>query len=103
MTTNDDLIRRGDAKAACQKTADEAKAYHIPQMTLGAMSCRDAIAALPAATSDREARLVEALWATDEKITGALKPDRRLIEVLGEIAEAIIAARALLAELEAAK
>ena len=45
----DDLISRADAKAACQKVADEAKGYGIPQMTMGAHTCRDAILALPAA------------------------------------------------------
>ena len=45
----DDLISRADAKAACQKVADEAKGYGIPQMAMGAHTCRDAIIALPAA------------------------------------------------------
>jgi Lar family restriction alleviation protein len=63
--------------------------------------------ALPAVTDPQiatlqaeRARLVDALRATDEKITVALKPDRRLIEVMGEIAETIMANRAILAELE---
>ncbi len=43
-----DLISRHAALAACQKVADEAKAYGIPQMTMGAHTCRDAIRELPA-------------------------------------------------------
>lgn len=46
--SDDDLIRRGDAKAACQTVADEAKSYRILQMTMGANTCRDAINDLPA-------------------------------------------------------
>ena len=49
MTNDNDLIRRGDAMKACHAVADEAKSYGIPQMTLGAHTCRDAIRALPAA------------------------------------------------------
>lgn len=48
MSDNDDLIQRGDALAECQKVADEAKSYGIPQMSMGAHSCRDAIRAIPA-------------------------------------------------------
>lgn len=43
-----DMISRADALAECQKVADEAKSYGIPQMSLGAHTCRDAIRALPA-------------------------------------------------------
>ena len=46
--SDNDLIRRGDAVAECQKVADEAKSYGIPQMSMGAHSCRDAIRAIPA-------------------------------------------------------
>lgn len=45
----DDLISRAAAKVACQKVADEAKGYGIPQMAMSAHTCRDAILALPAA------------------------------------------------------
>ena len=40
-----DLISRADALKVCQKIAD----YNIPQFCIGANTCRDAIAALPAA------------------------------------------------------
>lgn len=37
-----------EAMRKCQKVADEAKSYGIPQMTMGANTCRDAIlAAIP--------------------------------------------------------
>jgi len=44
----DDLISRADALAECQKVADDAKSYGIPQMSMGDHTYRDAIRALPA-------------------------------------------------------
>lgn len=49
MTDTPELILRADAESACQNIADEAKAYNVPQMAMGAITCRDAIALLPAA------------------------------------------------------
>lgn len=46
--TTRDLVRRADALEACQKVADEAKSYGIPQMAMGAHACRDAIRAMTA-------------------------------------------------------
>lgn len=39
--TYEDGVR--DAAACCRTVADEAKSYGIPQMTMGAHTCRDAI------------------------------------------------------------
>jgi hypothetical protein len=63
MTNDNDLIRRGDAKAACQGVADSAKAYSIPQMALGASACRDAMDTIPAATPALDAAAMQRMAA----------------------------------------
>ena len=53
-----DLISRADALAACQKIAD----YNIPRFCIGANTCRDAIATLPAA----QVRVKPLEWVNDQ-------------------------------------
>lgn len=98
---DDDLIRRGDAKAACQTVADEARSYRIPQMTMGANTCRDAINDLP---TDFRTDLADALAAALRRIH-----DKRCEMDMGDlsadeaITEADDIARAALAAWEARK
>lgn len=60
-----ELISRKAALDACQAVADEAKRYGIPQMTLGAHTCRDAILSLPTMTD-----APEKIWATPDSEDG---------------------------------
>lgn len=48
MITTPEQMREA-AMDACKKVADEAKSYGIPQMTMGANTCYDAIRAIPIA------------------------------------------------------
>ena len=59
MTITTPEQMREAAMDACKKVADEAKSYGIPQMTMGANTCYDAIRAIPIAPQPSENRLFD--------------------------------------------